>query len=768
MRFSAEFALALAVLALVLAGALSSAYWHTLAPRQNVVVEAWLAEFDRVAYPEREVCYALQLVPRNFPLKETLLIETRIANNVATASEVGLFETPVSRNTCFSSDHLLFGENIVDVIVGKERLFFHVEKKAGMQPIAQVPAISIISIENSKVKFEIDGINPERYAPVSISVNGRLDHRVYPSAGQRYFSERISLADGENTITIEHGKASASQNFTKPADMQMPLPLGAVFFALGIFVFAAFVFSQSGPLEKLALSLLAAFTLFMAETFVLSLLGALSLFSFLAVYLAAIAVLAIAFRKRFRLHAFHFPHEVHAMEIFAIALLLFVALAYHTISINHVTFWNGFYERQAGALAENFSLPLTDELSYLGRGNSFIPGYFMISASLSWLLGTSGIATFAVVLVLANLFLLLAVLYLGEALGFDRAQRALLFALLMLGLFILLNFAYSPRHTIALAFMLTALAFFIRRHEPLATGLMVGFAAFIQMPLLAAFPLVYVIISRKVSWKPLLWAFAVACVVFFSLYLPHLLNFGFPFEVQMSNWGYLISYPIANALVEIAALLIFFMLILLPDLLRKKFRFDSYTKKLALFAVLGFLAELFITFRWSTFLLLNLAVLFVLFFPREQLRNAHVSRLLAVLMLIGTLFMLSMMQAAPVPEHFQRPMEFIAANTPTDVNILADPLFGHPLEYLSKRKVLADLMVEYAPEEKLNDTYEFLTTKNPAILQKYGISVVFSQSDYINFKAISNQPLQEKLEFRDLDKVYANSVLYIHSVPEQG
>jgi hypothetical protein len=108
------------------------------------------------------------------------------------------------------------------------------------------------------------------------------------------------------------------------------------------------------------------------------------------------------------------------------------------------------------------------------------------------------------------------------------------------------------------------------------------------------------------------------------------------------------------------------------------------------------------------------------------------------------------------------PMDYLKYNTSTGARILSDPLFGHSIAYFADRAVLADLHVEYADGEKLRDSYKFLEEKDYSVLEKYSIDFTLNQSDYINKQATSGELSKEPIEFRELDKVYANGFIYVH------
>jgi len=108
---------------------------------------------------------------------------------------------------------------------------------------------------------------------------------------------------------------------------------------------------------------------------------------------------------------------------------------------------------------------------------------------------------------------------------------------------------------------------------------------------------------------------------------------------------------------------------------------------------------------------------------------------------------------------------FLRENSSTNSNILADPVYGHAVAFVSQRKVLSDLMVEYASEFKLRDSYRFLLESDYSVLSKYSISYVINTPDKINRNAWQLYEIEgrSRIEFEQLDKVFSNKSLFIHS-----
>jgi len=332
--------------------------------------------------------------------------------------------------------------------------------------------------------------------------------------------------------------------------------------------------------------------------------------------------------------------------------------------------------------------------------------------------------------------------------------------------FLLSAMSYSPRHAIAFAFFILALAFLIKRDRPVVTGILLAVMAFIQTPLLLFFPVFYLIIAKKIEWKRLLKAFAVALVLTAVFMLPNLLFYGLPSQANAEDWGYLINYNLYYWFIDVVAILVFFVLFSLADLVKGSSGRDRYSKKLLLGFLAGILIQLFIIYRWNILTTTNLALLIVVAFPEKALRNQVSERLLSILALVAFGFLLFGMSYLNVHEIVTTPVSFIANQTSNSSKILSDPMFGHDVTSVANRQVLADLRVEYADNEKLEDAYTFLEKKDYSILKKHGITHTMNQVDYVHRQAIGGKPKYGIIEFNKLDKVYSNGFIFIHRVPQ--
>jgi len=160
-------------------------------------------------------------------------------------------------------------------------------------------------------------------------------------------------------------------------------------------------------------------------------------------------------------------------------------------------------------------------------------------------------------------------------------------------------------------------------------------------------------------------------------------------------------------------------------------------------------------------------VLLVYWFPDEAILNKHVSRILTTTFVLAAALITVWTGAYSLSTYQQGPLQFLKENTSSESRILSDPLFSHSIEYVSQRKVMADLAVEYADEKMLLDSYNFLEKKDYGILQKYSIDYVVNQSDMVNRNAFKNERLKTRLEFEEINKIYDNDFIFIHQAMQK-
>lgn len=754
------------LLALFLAAVLTSNYWHSMSFSSHSGPAVFLAEYDSLAFDSEQECFTLEYNASSFDENRSANIIV-FANNKSLAFEkIKFLEGENKKRVCFDSSLLKKGSNLVEILTHYSTLYYHIEKKTGPRPPTNA-SITISSVKNGSVQFSVKDFPIGRIAPIEILVNNKLDHRVYPKHATQDFNERVNLKTGQNIITVKFKKAEATVKAFREGRFRVPMLLGVLFLVLSLFVFSCFVFSEEALYKKLSLSLAFTAALLILCVFVLGLVGMLGWDSFTGLFLASLLAIAIYFRSNFSLTRLGKGEKISSIVLLALLVFVFIATAFHLFTYQHMTYWNGFYERMGAMIVKENAIPKVDPLSYFGRGYTFVPGYFYFNAGLSWLSGLDGTQLFALILAFAGMLFFLSIYYFGKSLGLSGKQCAILSLIMLTEGFVLTAVTLSPRHALAFSLFILSLALLFDRKHPLLPGLVLGTAAFIQTPLLAFFPVFAFIAARRFEWKRTLYTILIAGAFFLVLFTPNLLSYGLPYQIESGDWGYLITVPLSTLWKDFSPMLGFFALFYLVDILKKRIRFDSYTKKLFAGVIAGFFIQMFITYRYNILTALNLALLLALWFPVKKLRDVHFNRLCLILIAVTVWYFLSTVNMFSIQGIGLDPMIALKENTSTNARILSDPLFGHSVAYFAQRGVLSDLHVEYADDKKLLDTYRFLEKKDYSVLKKYSIDYTINQSDYINRQAMNGKLSKQPIEYRKLDKIYSNGFIFIHRNREE-
>jgi len=800
-----ELKIFLALFAFFLLAVLTSYFWH-IAPVVNYVGSAAeIREYDRIAF-DGNSCFTLEITPNKFDFekKEEILAYTKekliasdsvdlpeeklmpiaglsieafdsasegdYGNAISSLSELlgsilagkaTIVERQfATKEVCFDASDLSEGDHKIEIFSYYNNLFYHLEKKQGKKPKRGEISIELKEVENDSLEFGIENYPNETFLPVEIFVNEKLDHRFYPKPSESQFSEKIELRTGENTVEVKAGTVTQAMNVEKEEEFSMPLVFGLFLFVLSLFVFCCFVFPEYQLHKKMPLAFASVAGLFIFVVFVLGNLDVLNVFSFLAVFLILLAGIAFYYRHNFSLSK---PKSIHKMDrvvLFTIVIFVVVSLGFHFFNFHHMTYWNGFYERNSSMIREQNALPSIDALSYLGRGYTFVPGYFYFNTGLAWLTGLEGQALFSLIMSFSNLLFLFSTFYLGRALGLHKKQSALFSLLIMSESFLLTAVTLSPRHALSFSLLALSLALYFDKKHPALCGIVLGMTAFVQAPLILFFPMFAFIAGKKTDWKRLATVSLIGGALFVVLFAPNIAKFGMPYQVESGSWGYLIKYPINFLWRDFVALLAFFFTFYLIDLVRKRIKLTNYTKKLMIALGLGFVIQVSVTYRFNIITGLIFGLLLALWFPYKKLEDIHFERLCFIFVLIALWMSLSNVNS--IQDIGYGPMVYLGEATSTNTKILSDPLFGHSIAYFAKRPVLADLMVEYADQEKLNDAYSFLEDKDYGVLDKYGLDYTVNQSNYVNREAMYGKPTKEAIEFDEIDKIYSNTFLFIH------
>lgn len=766
LKISLEAKAVLAVFIALVSAALIVQFWHAMPFVVFSSTSVFLQEYPVQAFDGGQSCILLRYhIPENLVVKS---IDIRVfsGGNQLFFERFDAEEKDLLKEACFDSARLPTGRSRVEVLSLGNSLFFNIERLSGQRPPKPIPQISILGLEDGLVMFEVKGFDTTRIAPVEIVVNGSFDHAVFPQQESQVFEEKVEMGQGPNTVEVSFGGESASEVFNKEPTKALPFPLGIALISFSFFAFGCFLFPKKGFVERLALGIALTLVILAVLVFALNYLGALNFYTVTGLFLACIVAALLAGRKTLaQTFSKQSIRQVSPLIGVAIALFFVVPIFFNVFSFTDITYWNKFYEGQTGLILEANAIPTWDELSYFGRTYSFSPGYFVMEAGVSFITGLQGTELYALMLSLSNIFFLFALFYLGRALKLSDRKTALFVMFTAMSSFLLSALVYSPRHVLSFTFFVMALAMLIRQDKAWVTGLFLAVMAFIQFPLLIFFPLFYAIIAREVKFKRMAKAFIAGLAITALIMVPNLVLYGLPFQASPDDWGYLINYNLYYWFLDVAAILVFFVLFSLVDVAKGESGKDFYSRKLFAGFILGTLIQLFVIYRWNILTTTTLALLIVALFPEKYLKSGVTERMLSIIALVAFGFLLLGMSYLNVQEVVTTPDSFIAGYTSTSSRILSDPMFGHNVTSVAGRPVLADLRVEYADQEKLEDAYTFLESRDYSILEKYGIDYTLNQVDYIHRQAIGGQPKYGIIEFPPLDKIYSNGFLFIHRVP---
>lgn len=764
----------LAILFLLFASAFVSQHWHSFAYKRESVSLA-LYSFDKQA--SKKACFTVLINAENSSGKQ---LELRAYLDSKEIIREELFaEKNTKKEYCFEINNISYGKHRLQIFLGDRKIFYEFEKVAQVEE--KRPKIELLGVENKTIWFRVWNFPESKYAPVEIWVNNKFDHAVYPESAEQEFKERIALENGKNEITV---KALGDEQIIETEYNEAKGNLfGLLAIMLGLVVFFFFVFSERGFYERFALSFALLLALFAFLGFLLGLLKAFTFNELMLSYGASILAIALAFRKRFKLN----EKKIKVKEILSslkfellIVVLFFIAvvLLYGLFIPSHETYFNIFYERGTEQIIENKGMSEKDTLSYLGRTFTFVPGYFYIEGAFSLLTGLAKTQLFALTCAIAALFFLFTSIALAKNLGLKRS--ALFFPIfLSMSTFVFSTLTLTPRHCIALAFMLIALILALSK-EYVRASAMLAIAYFVQIPsaifFVILFPILYKVKNEKIGVKVIvkdsLLLLISSMFLFSFLYLPIFLQAGFPYQILSQRWGYLISLGPAILFGDPGILLFLslFFVILEGFLFIKGVCKITIQKKILFYSsIVVLILQAFVSTRLSVLstILLALFICYVLESYKEKV-NELFTIMLAFLLFVGLYLAIILAQGFTVGPELSSALLFLKQYSSTQENVLADPYFAHLIAYDSQRKTLADLMVEYADEQKISDAYKFLKDKDYNIIGKYNISLVFNEKFFINEAVVGNKPLVKELEFEKLDKIFSNERIVIHRTPRIG
>ena len=728
--------------------------------------EAFFVEFDKKSDLEGENCFSVQ-IKSNRAVKTIVPYYTIVNEKVIANREVDLSQNPTIKE-CFSTEILSLGDNLVEVHVGDNKLFYHtllseeaIEEK--------VPLLSVSFDEDKKLLIKVEGDDNSKYTPIEIFVNDAFSHRVYFSGESFESRENVALKEGENKIIVEFKGVSATANMQKGKEFEMHPIVGVAIISALLCVMAFLVFVKQPFLEKIAYSIMSFFTVLIIAFFLLELIGVLSAFNFVLFVAIITIVLAIGFRENLKEKAIEKIHPIKKLKENPLLLLLIVLLVFSSFFFNMFTDsyysdWTSFYERQSRTITGNQTLPIVDEFSFLGtKPFGYMSAYFFINPGVSWLTGLGTQQSFAIIIVLAQIAFIASALLFFRSFGFKEKRSYLALIVLLMSGFVFADFSFNIRHVISYALLFLSL-FFLRKEKPLHSGSALALGIFVQTPIilmfLAALPIV---LTRKKTIKTAVKSIAIGAVIALILFAPTLIRTGIPTQAEYNVWGYFWSIPLYGFFLDYLAVVLLIALFIVPFLFTKDTKFDKFSIRVGVFLALFIFIQLFVSYRINVIATLAFALFVGLLFPKRMLENKISEYSLAVLFAItfALMFLLTISFYPVVPSE-QNAFKFVKENTSTEANFLNEPYLGHAFILLTERKSSADLAVEYANEEMIRDSFEFIKTGNSEILEKYDIDYVVNRSIFLDEKPVGDNLWHELLEYEELNKIYANGLFFVH------
>lgn len=427
--------------------------------------------------------------------------------------------------------------------------------------------------------------------------------------------------------------------------------------------------------------------------------------------------------------------------ILSIVVMLIVTNIPKLIYPTQDTLWNVYYERQTKETFYHGLIPRYDELSYLGRPMTYLPGYFAAKAMFLWLVGT-GYNNFGNWLfeTFLNITFIIGLFYLGKKLGLKNIALLIFVFSVISCVFIFTLMAAHLLHVLSLVLLTFALSFSLNKKEgrEIISGIMLGAASIVHAFSFIMFPVIYAafrlgeIKSRKELWKEIesgLITMLAALLILFVFYSPVLENYGKPTEALPEKWGWLLHWDhryIYSEYFLLAPILIFTSIF---GLFYKKLRW------LAIFTLIGLLSLFTVTFRVNVIVSFIGALLIAKFFEIRKIKF-----LILALILINFAFLIFRLGGYVTPcidGYINNECRFAInelKNMPDAV--LEEPLLGHATTFIAEKPVLADLYVEYANEEQLIDAINFEETNNLTIAEKWNITTILTRYSCGNYTQV--------------------------------
>lgn len=443
-------------------------------------------------------------------------------------------------------------------------------------------------------------------------------------------------------------------------------------------------------------------------------------------------------------------------EALVFGLLFTAIIICLTLRFGPVDWWGAYYYRNAQTTLEQGTTLYYDELSYLGRNFTYPPAFFELGSELALLLGVTNYESIRLPFHFFTVFIYSLSLYLlfrNFKSIYERIAGVSIFAT---HAFVMIFSSTVTPHVLAYALMNISLLLFESKERILKflAVFLLSLALSTHPTSIVLFPIyIYATGMFKIDWKRFENAALTllsASIISLIFYLPIFIQNGLPYEIVPTLWGYMLSYGVVGLVYDLQFLLPLIFLTFLFGITRKNLVLPS------LLLLTAVLADAFVTYRANLVVTALLSFLFPIVFG-EKLKDA-------VFMAVFSLFIFANLIFVPVlfsgttwwctwvyaNDMCIKPMQFIEKFTSTSENVAINPEYGHLEAYIGKRKVLADLYVEYAASDKFYAEYNFYQKSNATYLEGYNISI-FVLDD---MGMTRNMP--------EMDRIYDNSFIHMY------
>ena len=802
------------LLMMVVLGVFLSCFWHSLSPNNYPFADAKLTYFDSNVSALQQVCFGLQITPHFMESMrlETIKVETN--KRIVFEQEVELktkkedffsFQHAIQRSgfsgsqfesdsknldICINPEFLEAGKNLINIYSGENHLFFHAIKTDNRMPEtnAAVSAVAGLESKNGQVVFFIENNSKGGTYPLTImsptGTQGQDEGKAIASYlidVTPYEKKEIEIplkelqnithqaSAGTPAQALSIGFKGSKANFVlQETQAQRPSVLpGAIFLVFALIASFA-LFGDLCKTERTTNALALVVCIFMVVPW------ALDLFEVPLNQLTVILGITLSFAIVFALKHYFFrtkpaknKSEKDQALLFALIPLAGVILFSFVFFFmpSHFNDWNVFYERYAQAITENNMIPVSDTLSYLGRGFTFVWGYFLLNSSIHFVSGAQANALFYLVWIFSNTLFAYSAVNLARAIKLSEKQQLLFYALFMSSLFVFVSWAVSPKHVLAFSLAVIAATRMIKGKNIWITAAIGAMAAFTQFSMIVFAPAMCVILSKKVSVKKTALTLAAMFLLFSLLYMPILLSWGMPYEVEPQKWGYMINHSFFDLLPDLGGLVFFFLAAGLISAAWQWKKLDRYVQKLAVSGAILVIIQLFVSYRVNLLTHMTLAVLALNVFSK-QLSEKNFFNLIVLVVGISLFLNFSILSSSTTPLEYPAAMHYLKTHSLPDENTAVSPLHAHVATYLGQRKALSDLYVEYADMQKLSDTYSLIIDEDEQIVRKYGIKYIIIDPQKVFMDATKPTFFSKEKEFDFMDKVYSNHKMTIHRQPE--